>query len=137
MKLAFLQHAQQLGLRIGVQVADLVEKERPAVGQLEFAAPHRRGAGERAFLVAEQFAFNQLTRNGGTVHLDERAFDKRTLLMDISREQLLARARFTDQQHAGIGARGRPRVLLRINPDYGYVIGIDISKTRSASSCST
>src|ERR1700735_5483612 len=25
---------------------------------------------------------------------------------------------------------GRPRVLLRINPDYGYVIGIDVGETR-------
>src|SRR5260370_26382354 len=25
---------------------------------------------------------------------------------------------------------GRPRVLLRINPDYGYVIGVDVGETR-------
>ena len=25
---------------------------------------------------------------------------------------------------------GRPRVLLRINPDYGYVVGIDVGETR-------
>ena len=40
--LAVLQHAQQLGLRRLVQVADLVEEDAAAVGQLELAAPHRR-----------------------------------------------------------------------------------------------
>src|SRR5580698_10122284 len=25
---------------------------------------------------------------------------------------------------------GRPRVLLRVNPDYGYVIGVDVGETR-------
>src|SRR5579864_4783875 len=25
---------------------------------------------------------------------------------------------------------GRPRVLLQINPDYGYVIGVDVGETR-------
>ena len=30
-----LQDAQQLALRVGVQVADFVEKQRPAVGHLE------------------------------------------------------------------------------------------------------
>ena len=41
-KLAFLQHAQQLGLRGAVQVADLVQENRAAVGQLELAAARRR-----------------------------------------------------------------------------------------------
>src|SRR5271154_4218943 len=27
---------------------------------------------------------------------------------------------------------GRPRVLLRMNPEYGYVIGVDIGETRDA-----
>ena len=37
LELALLQHAQQLHLRAQVQLADLVEEERAAVGQLEAA----------------------------------------------------------------------------------------------------
>ena len=62
LQLAVLQDAQQLGLRRFVQVADFVEKDRAAVGQLEPAAPQRRRAGERALLVAEQLALDQLGR---------------------------------------------------------------------------
>ena len=42
LELAVLQHAQQLGLRRLVQVADFVEEDGAAVGQLELAAPQRR-----------------------------------------------------------------------------------------------
>jgi hypothetical protein len=48
-----LQHTQQLALRIGVQVADLVQKQRATGGQLELAGPRLMRIGERAFFVAE------------------------------------------------------------------------------------
>ena len=43
-------------------LADLVEQERAAVGQLEAAGAALEGAGERALLVAEDFAFDQAFR---------------------------------------------------------------------------
>ena len=39
-----------------MQVAHFVQEDRAAVGQFELAAAQRRGAGERALLVSEQFA---------------------------------------------------------------------------------
>ena len=57
---ALLEHAQQLGLQLGLELADLVEEERAAVGQLEPAALALGRAGERALLVAEQLALEQL-----------------------------------------------------------------------------
>ena len=60
MKLALLQDAQQFRLRIRVQVADFVQKQRAVVGQFELAAAHGRGPGEGALLVSEQFALDQL-----------------------------------------------------------------------------
>ena len=42
LELAVLQDAKQLGLRRFVQVADFVQKDRAAVGQLELAAPQSR-----------------------------------------------------------------------------------------------
>ncbi len=58
-ELALLQDAQQLGLRVERQVADLVEEERAAVGQLEHAGALRVGAGERAALVTEELALER------------------------------------------------------------------------------
>ena len=43
-----LQDAQHLGLGLEAHVADLVEEERAAVGELELAAPPRDRAGEGA-----------------------------------------------------------------------------------------
>ena len=59
LELLFLQHAEQLGLASPGHVADLVEKERAAVGLLELADAAAVGAGERAPLVAEELAFQQ------------------------------------------------------------------------------
>ena len=68
----FLEDAQHLGLRLEAHVADLVEEDRPAVGDLELAAPVGHRAGERAAHVAEELALDQLLGNGRAVHLDER-----------------------------------------------------------------
>ena len=65
---ALLEHPQQLGLQLERQVADLVEEQRAAVGQLEAARPSRRdGAGEGALLVAEQLALEQAGGQRGAV----------------------------------------------------------------------
>jgi hypothetical protein len=64
LELALLQHAQQLGLQGRRDLADLVEQQRAAVGQLEAALAHPVGAGERALLVAEQLALEQGRRTG-------------------------------------------------------------------------
>ena len=44
---------------------------RAPVGQLEAADALRDGAGEGAFLVAEELAFEQAGGDGGAVELDE------------------------------------------------------------------
>ena len=51
--LALLNHAQQLVLHLGRDVADLVEEERAARRLAEQAAPRPLRAGERALLVSE------------------------------------------------------------------------------------
>ena len=70
--LAFLQRAQQLDLRVERQLADLVEEQRAAVGFLELADALVDGAGERALLVAEQDALDQVLGDGAAVDGDER-----------------------------------------------------------------
>ena len=46
-----------------MQIADFVEEDGAAVGELELAAAQRRRTGERALLVAEQLALDQLGRD--------------------------------------------------------------------------
>src|ERR1043166_4613569 len=52
---AILQHAQQPDLRTQAHLANLVKKQRAAVGFFKPSAPSRTRISERAFLVAEQF----------------------------------------------------------------------------------
>ena len=61
--LALLQDAQELGLHGERHVADLVEEERPSARALELPAPLLRRAGERARLVPEELALDELARD--------------------------------------------------------------------------
>ena len=72
-EVAVLQHVQELGLQRRMQVADLVEEDRALVGRLELADLLLVGAGERAPLVTEQLALQQIVGHGRAVHLDEGA----------------------------------------------------------------
>ena len=60
--LALLQRAQQLGLQLERQLADLVEEQRAAVRELEAARAALQRAGEGAALVAEELALDQRWR---------------------------------------------------------------------------
>src|SRR5205085_78853 len=53
-ELFFLNYAKELGLRFEIDVADLVEKDRSAVGDFEQTALRGDGAGEGAFHVTEE-----------------------------------------------------------------------------------
>src|SRR2546422_1572401 len=57
--LALLERAQDLRLHDEGHVADLVEEQRPAAGQLEPSDPRADGAREGATLVAEQLGFEE------------------------------------------------------------------------------
>src|SRR4029079_4608820 len=58
-KLAFLNHAQELGLGFERKFADLIEKNRRAIGDLEPAGLGSHRARESAALAAKQFALDQ------------------------------------------------------------------------------
>ena len=49
--LALFEHAQELGLHGRGHVADLIEKQRAALGLLEFAEVARCRSGERSLFV--------------------------------------------------------------------------------------
>src|ERR1700736_4264482 len=60
-ELPLLKQPKQLDLQLEGQVADLVEKSRPAVGQLDQAALGFSGARECASHVPKQLTFHQRT----------------------------------------------------------------------------
>ena len=106
-ELALLQHPQQPGLRLERHVADLVEEQRAAIGLLEPAEPARVGAGERALLVAEQLALDQLARDRRHVDGDERAVAALAEIVQRARHQLLAGAGLAGDQHGEVGVISR------------------------------
>ena len=96
---ALLQHAQELDLQRGGHVADLVEEERAAVGDLEQARLILHRAGERAADVTEQRALEQVVVERGAVLHDERLLRARPVIVDRARDQLLAGAALAVDEH--------------------------------------
>ena len=74
-------------------------------GLLEAAAALRVGTGERALLVAEELGLEKLGGNGGRVQGDERLRLARRVLVQRARDELLAGAGFTRDEHRDARAR--------------------------------
>src|SRR5690349_15487467 len=91
-----LDGAQQAGLRLQAHLAQLVEQQRAAVGLLEAAAPHLRGAGEGTALVPEQLGLLQRLGDTRAVDGHERPAPARASGMNGAGDQLLAGARLTE-----------------------------------------
>src|SRR5712675_2470537 len=103
--LPFLQHAQQRDLRLGGQLADFVEEDRPAIGRLEPSEPALQRAGERAFLVSEQLGRYERRRNGRAVHANERSARAARALVKGARDQLFAGSGLAENEDGGVGVR--------------------------------
>ena len=99
LQLAVLQYPQQLGLHAERQFADLIEKQRAAIGQFELATARAGRAGEGAAHVAEQLAFHQRLGQGGAVEADQRLVPTVGLLVNRLGDQFLAYARFAADQY--------------------------------------
>src|SRR5260370_5238772 len=70
--LAGFQEAQQFDLDVLVQLADLVEEQGAAVGNLEETLVIAVGAGERALAMAEQLALDEVFGKGAAVDRHKR-----------------------------------------------------------------
>ena len=92
-----------LGCRSNGMSPTSSRNRRPPVGHLKTADLLRQGAGEGSSLVAEQLAFEEPGRNGGTVQRDERKVPARAQAVNRARHQLLPRAGFPQDQHGRIG----------------------------------
>src|SRR5262249_6383511 len=90
LELLLLKHAQQFRLQREGNIADFVEEQRALVRHVEAADLLRDGAGERAFLMAEQLALKQIERNCRAVHFHERAAAARAERVNGPRNELFA-----------------------------------------------
>src|SRR4051794_37058932 len=105
----FFQHAKQLGLTGQTHVADLVQQERAARGELEFAGAGFMRIREGASFVAKQLAFEQRFRDGSAVHGDKWILSAFAAEVNGSGDDLLARAIFSEDQYGKIGLRNAAR----------------------------
>ena len=102
-ELAILQDVQELGLQRQGHLADLVEEDGAAVGELELAELALVGAGEGAALVAEELGLEELEGEGGAVDLDEGALAAGGAVVDGAGDELLADAGLAPDEDGGIG----------------------------------
>jgi hypothetical protein len=79
--LAALEHAEQLGLHGFGQLANFVEEDRAAVGDLEQADAMIVGACEGPFAVAEELAFDERLGQGAAIYGDKWLLGSQALLM--------------------------------------------------------
>src|SRR5690606_30623967 len=77
-----LEGAEQLALQLERQVADLVEEQRPAVGDLEEAGFGAAGVGERSALVAEELGLQEVRGDRSAVDVHEGPRGSRAVEVD-------------------------------------------------------
>ena len=104
-ELALLQNAQQFGLEVRRQFSDLVQEHRAALRGFELAFLRRHRPRERAFLMPEQFAFQQGFGKRSAVDGREWFGRARTLPVQRARHQFLPRTAFAQNQHRGVPRR--------------------------------
>ena len=106
-----LQHPQQLGLQGQGQVPDLVEEERPPVGELEAPGLPLAGAGEGPLLVPEQLGLQQRLGDGAAVEGHEGLAAPLALPVDRLRHDLLAGAGLAQDQHGQARGGDDPHLI--------------------------
>ena len=99
LNLVRLDRAQQLGLELERQLADLVQEQRAAVGRAEIALRFVARVGKGATHVTEQLRLGQRFDQVGAVQRHERTVWNRPQRMKCARDQFLARSGFARNQH--------------------------------------
>src|SRR5205823_248663 len=99
-KVAGFEDPEQLRLRLGAELADFVEEERPFGRALDQALLPGESARERAALVAEELALEEIAAERRAVDGDERpAAPARREGVNRARGELLPRARLAADEH--------------------------------------
>src|SRR5271155_4864513 len=83
-KLPFLQGAEQLGLDLDGNIANLVEKQRALIGELKPSNLLRNRPRKGSLLVSEEFTLQQPGWNGGAIQSYQSAVLSPTAIVDGS-----------------------------------------------------
>lgn len=106
-----LQHAKELRLDAGRQIAHFVQKKRPLVGLLEKPDVALARAREGAALEAEELALDQTLGKGRAVDAHEGRIAPGGHLPDRRRHHLLPDARLAREHHGRIVGRNAPDLI--------------------------
>ena len=118
-------------------VADLVEEQGAAMGELDLALGGLDRAGEGALLVAEQLGLEQVLGDRGAVDRDEAAAAAPARLVDAAGEQFLAGAADAPSsitETSVLATRSMVRATFDIS---GAAVTIVPSTVRSSPTCSS
>jgi hypothetical protein len=126
LELLVLQDAQQLRLQLQRNVTHLVQKQRALVGQFQPPYFLTDGPGECALLVPEQFALQQPRGDGSAVQFDETGVFPRAHAVDGASDELLACARFPQNQRGGVA--GSHDLDLRQHPFQSWALADSLIK---------
>ena len=104
----FLEHAQELGLKIERQFGNLVEQDRAAIGLLKLACLGGGSPGEGAALVTKEHGLEQILGNRRAIHRDKSSLGAPRVPMDETSKHFLANPGFAGEQYAGLCDRDPP-----------------------------
>src|SRR5271154_5001973 len=110
-KALLVERAKDFGLCLETHVADFIEEESSAIGTFEGSAFFAGAAWDSSVTVAEEFRFDVVFGDGGTVEFDEGTVFAEAFGVHRSTDELLARAGFAVDENASVG-RGHQLDLL-------------------------
>ncbi|MFO0618391.1 MAG: hypothetical protein U0414_37705 [Polyangiaceae bacterium] len=99
-----LKRAEQIGLELGGQLADLIEEQGTAMGELKGAALGSVRTGKRSLFVAEELARDERGSERAAIDGDEWRVGPSARVVDGARDELLPRTRLPAHEY-----RNRPR----------------------------
>src|SRR5258707_3502034 len=102
LKLLLLQNPQQLRLQGQGNIPYFIQEQCPCIGHFEAANFLNDSPSERAFLVSEEFAFQQVKGNGRAIELYERTPASWADMVNRAGDQLLTPTGLSEYQHGGI-----------------------------------
>jgi len=95
-----LEESQQLRLNLRGDIANLVEENSAAMGQLDLSLLELVGPGKGTLLVPEEFALQEFLGEAHTIDSDERRLLPLTPVVDGSSKDLFPGAAFPEEQNS-------------------------------------
>ncbi len=105
------QDPQKLDLRCRINLPNLVQKDRPAVGLLKTSHPPLGRTGKTSLLMPEKLTLQQLRGKGGTVDRNKRRASSGTQPMQCASHQLLPSPTLPLQKDTGLAVRHLPHLI--------------------------